>query len=403
TPKKVDVHLPGPAPKTSKTKTAPSTPSARKKPASTAKRPPRSRASSVTSNVLEQPTEVMAPPPSSKKPVSKALKAQHLSRDTPDSVADDRSSVGDSSKASNRIRKTEAERMQFLQEDPHSGEVEPHRVFCTGCKEWVDLNPKRRFIMRLWLAHRKECTKGGPDEKYILPVIRRCMSDAGASKGTMLLLQKTQKRTKTMPLPSPRLSLPAANRRGLAQCMCLLVHTDAMVVLNFSRVATAQRKLQLVNDAQAKSFTTHTVECSLCGETVSLASSVDYDLAEWTKHKEICTRSRLARRLSAPALPETPSPGEPMQVDEPTSGDKSPPSAASTEATIIGTEAPTVRAGEKRQRDSEDDGGDKSKERLVRRRTLLYEVPEGDSPGVLDWMLLPFHTFVRGLREGMNR
>ena len=56
-----------------------------------------------------------------------------------------------------RIRKTEAERRQFLEEDPNSGDVEPHRVYCKACDNWVDLNPKLKYIMRLWLEHRKQC------------------------------------------------------------------------------------------------------------------------------------------------------------------------------------------------------------------------------------------------------
>ena len=54
-------------------------------------------------------------------------------------------------------RKGEAERRQFLEDDPNSGEVEPHRVYCKACSEWVDLNPKLKFIMKLWIEHRKRC------------------------------------------------------------------------------------------------------------------------------------------------------------------------------------------------------------------------------------------------------
>lgn len=75
--------------------------------------------------------------------------------ETPEEGADDRSSIGESSKA--RARKTESERRQFLEEDPSSGDVEAHKVFCKACDSWVELNPKRRYIMRLWLEHKKQC------------------------------------------------------------------------------------------------------------------------------------------------------------------------------------------------------------------------------------------------------
>lgn len=101
------------------------------------------------------------------------LTLKHSSPQTPDAAADDRSSIGESigesSKASSRVRKSEAERMEFLQSDPHSGEVEPHRVFCTACKAWVGLNPKRRYVMALWITHRKQCGKKYTHyEKYVL-------------------------------------------------------------------------------------------------------------------------------------------------------------------------------------------------------------------------------------------
>ena len=76
--------------------------------------------------------------------------------------ADDASSVGDPMR---RARKSEAERRQYLEDDPNSGEVEPHRVFCKACDNWVELNPKLKFIMKLWNEHRKQCssTKEGSE------------------------------------------------------------------------------------------------------------------------------------------------------------------------------------------------------------------------------------------------
>ncbi|EED77209.1 predicted protein, partial [Postia placenta Mad-698-R] len=63
---------------------------------------------------------------------------------TSDSLGDDGASVAESSKK----RKTEAERIKFLQDDFLSGEVEPYRMFCNGCQTWVDLNPKLKYVMQ---------------------------------------------------------------------------------------------------------------------------------------------------------------------------------------------------------------------------------------------------------------
>jgi hypothetical protein len=64
-----------------------------------------------------------------------------------------------------------------------------------------------------------------------------------------------------------------------------------------SRVATAERKLKLVNDSLAKSFTTKSVKCARCAQTVALEGDGDYDLTLWYAHKSSCTLCVL-RRIS---------------------------------------------------------------------------------------------------------
>lgn len=55
-----------------------------------------------------------------------------------------------------------------------------------------------------------------------------------------------------------------------------------------SRVATAERKLKLVNDASAKKFTTTSVVCKQCQATVTLEGEGAYNLTSWEKHKQTC-------------------------------------------------------------------------------------------------------------------
>lgn len=54
-----------------------------------------------------------------------------------------------------------------------------------------------------------------------------------------------------------------------------------------TRVATAKRKLVLVNDAQVKNFTSTEVLCATCNETISLGE-MEYGLAIWEQHKTTC-------------------------------------------------------------------------------------------------------------------
>ena len=59
-----------------------------------------------------------------------------------------------------RTRKSEDERVQYFKSDPLCKEIEAHRALCARCNSWIELNPKRRYIMKEWVAHRKGCGKG---------------------------------------------------------------------------------------------------------------------------------------------------------------------------------------------------------------------------------------------------
>ena len=55
-----------------------------------------------------------------------------------------------------------------------------------------------------------------------------------------------------------------------------------------SRVQEAERKLQLVNDAQATEFTATMVTCRLCSTEVQLNETIPYQLDNWLAHKSSC-------------------------------------------------------------------------------------------------------------------
>ena len=76
-------------------------------------------------------------------------------------------------------------------------------------------------------------------------------------------------------------------------CMCLTLSNSVKPFFDnidrpSSRVATATRKLQLVNDSQAKSFGIHNVHCASCNRDVDLGHAIDYDLTKWEDHKTQC-------------------------------------------------------------------------------------------------------------------
>lgn len=54
------------------------------------------------------------------------------------------------------------------------------------------------------------------------------------------------------------------------------------------RVASADRRVQLVNDPFAKEITASSVDCVQCGTTVVLDGPGDYNLTKWEQHKSTC-------------------------------------------------------------------------------------------------------------------
>ncbi|KZT67384.1 hypothetical protein DAEQUDRAFT_758234 [Daedalea quercina L-15889] len=372
-PKKVDVVLRGPSP----TPGRQDSPATGRKPASRARRTPHSRAGSVASLAQD---DADASPAVNGKPLSavgtKAFQTPAKRVQSPDSVADDQSVYGESSKSGTRARKSEAERIEFLQNDPLTGEVEPHRVFCKECQEWVDLSPKRKYVMQNWVVHRKQQHKQrGSADKHDGSDLKSEVAgddddghaeDDGASVAA----------SSVAPLETPRTDKSSRERPS-------------------NRITAMQRKLALVNDPQVRRLTEQTVECAVCRAEVAVRGQVDYDLARWEEHKASCTRS-----TPRPAAPAEATPASSAKVP-PLPGSaalRSPPSVASTDATAVGSEASPAR-GEKRAREEDDEG---EQPRAVRPRTLFYEAPEGDSPGFLDWLTLPFRSFVRGFREGLS-
>lgn len=71
----------------------------------------------------------------------------------------------------------------------------------------------------------------------------------------------------------------------------IVVLADVFLLLHSpsSRVATAQRKLELVNDPRVKSFSPTHVVCATCDDKVELMHDVDYNLTLWQEHKAGCS------------------------------------------------------------------------------------------------------------------
>jgi hypothetical protein len=92
-------------------------------------------------------------------------------------------------------------------------------------------------------------------------------------------------------------SITGKNIKNDALVRCESIHMDCVrsqidnTCSPSSRVATAERKLTLVNDASAKSFSGTGVLCKHCDTTIVLDGEGDYNLTKWQEHKAACPRS----------------------------------------------------------------------------------------------------------------
>lgn len=53
-----------------------------------------------------------------------------------------------------KTNKSEAERLQELKQDQLIGQIEPHWVFCLGCRARVALDQRNRYYAGLWNEHK---------------------------------------------------------------------------------------------------------------------------------------------------------------------------------------------------------------------------------------------------------
>jgi len=151
------------------------------------------------------------------------------------------------------------------------------------------------------------------------------------------------------------------------------------------------RRLQLVNDSQVKSFTSEAVVCDVCKLPVVLQGDGDYNLVKWHEHKLTCMP------------PPTPGPSTSTSGNIP----KPPASIADTEATLVGASSSPPRS-RKRQREEGDDADDPAgttaeepdTRPTAKRRTESYEQPQGFLPGLWKWAATEVKAFVKAAFGG---
>jgi len=322
-------------------------------------------------------------------------------------------SVTESSKSH---RKNAEERLQFFHSQPDCREVEPHRALCTGCDQWVSLNPIRAYAMRPWLVHRRECRKtsltskqmttkprdkeeGVPDgskaDDDVTSVVQSASETPGRVKGEaerQAYLEGDPRSEEVRPYEvlckTCKKWVQLGNKTRYSLNHWKEHQKRCSGSIPSSRVATAERKLTLVNDASAKSFTATSVQCSYCDATIALDGEGDYNLTKWQEHKATCPSSPLHEHVAHGTSTRAPD-ASPSRSER--SENRPPVSVASTEATAV--DAATLSGGgKKRQREPDEEESDS------RPRKKHAVTPSG----ALDWLLLPFRSFVSGFKKGMG-
>ncbi|KAL1716319.1 hypothetical protein EV715DRAFT_255220 [Schizophyllum commune] len=377
---------------------------AQSKPESAKKKTHVRNSSSISSLRRAAQGSDIASPASLTKPISRSRFAPAREEPDPDpEETDDGASVAESFVSNTKIRRTEAERIEYFRNQPECGEIEPHRAFCTRCNKHVGLGKKQTYTVRPWETHRAKC-----DQK--LPVSMMPGDDepedetasVSAATPSEATVRRSEAERKAMLEADTRaeelephqalcrkchkwIKLSTQQRYGLSnwnrhQRSC----ADAVPS---ARVSSAQRRVYLCNDKQANDPQPDSVQCKACGGRIALEGDGEYNLSSWQQHKSICSFTSPAG-VSAPA--------------------NATPSVASTDGTLIPDGSP-VSQGKKRAReeDHEDEAApavpaDEDERPTNRPRTENYVAPDAKPPpGPFGWFLElpPVKSFLDGFRE----
>jgi hypothetical protein len=85
------------------------------------------------------------------------LRFTHLLSKSIGDDEDDNVSIADSTISTGRVRRNEAERIQYFENQPECGKMEPHHVQCLRCDKSVNLGRKQTYAVRPWEIHRASC------------------------------------------------------------------------------------------------------------------------------------------------------------------------------------------------------------------------------------------------------
>jgi len=358
----------------------------------------------------------VAPPRKRQSPGNSVFKPRSKAKSIGDDD-DDNVSIAESTISTGRVRRNEAERIQYFENQPECGKMESHHVQCLRCDKSVNLGKRQRYAVRPWEIHRARCDQRPVRKNLIVSKGKEVLRDAIQTESPSAQVPTPQPTSARRPSEQQRkeflesdnqIETVEMHRVSCRKCLAWvdLGHASSYATGNWvkhkvrcsaalpsSRVAAAKRRLLLVNDSQALSFDSRNVGCALCSVSIVLEGDGDFNLAKWNEHKSTCiktvpvSKSDTTKSISFPGH----SPPRP------------PLSSASTEDTlIVDSGLSSTRHSLKRPREETDSIQVDDMPKTVRPRTESYLPSTVDSPdSVLGWFMLPFHSFVRGFKGSL--
>lgn len=394
-PKRVDVFLPPPSPKRSRfAAVGESEPEPSRKPVSKTQQTSPSRTSK--GNTPKKAPVMTTPILLTKTSLSSLNKSKRAP--SPVEAADDNESV---SEPTGTVRRTEEQRIQYLQDQPDCGTFEAHRAFCKRCNRWIGMGGRLRYPVYKWTRHIEKCkVKEQPVSDGVESGDER-VSAAGTPDRAP---RRNEEQRKEFLNNDPRVLVVKeweVQCRACQKWIKLGTQRKYDITpwnqhcgrcpgeLSSGRVATLNRKMQLTNDSQVKSFIAEAVVCNVCNLPILLQGEGEYNLVKWQEHKSTC-------------IPPVPLPISIPTTPTVTNAPKPPASRADTEATLVGTSFSPSR-GKKRQREDVDEAKDATGANTedpdvrpaAKRRTESYEPPMGFLPSLWKWATTEVKAFVR--------
>ncbi|THH26979.1 hypothetical protein EUX98_g7205 [Antrodiella citrinella] len=234
----------------------------------------------------------MTPSTSRVKPLSMASAGPH----SPHGSVDDGASEAGTRP---RQRKSEADRIQFFNDDPNCADLSPYRALCTKCQKVIVLSTNRRYVMKNWAIHRKSDCAIVPDEAGLTSPKPAVQSSAEAKEIAT----------------EPSLLVPPAPSASSVKFPTVVGSETIKEEAQLSK--QDKRKARLEADPLAETVEAHAVLCRSCHQWIQLAATTRYATAKWVDHREYqCPAKGKQEQPSVGPSDPTPGPTDSTSVAE---------------------------------------------------------------------------------------